>query len=298
MLHAMHVRSFVVALVLFLISCAAPGLHNTQTMNNATPPPFEAMVVGTIHKFHMAQPEYPLGYIGAIVNHYKPDLLLVEVRPGPFAKGHFEDGPFEMTYAICEAKKLGIQVVPIDWFRLKDLERKEPQPDPDMAEAFQTEMKVIEANVPWPPTFKQGHSKKYTDAILNALEMQARYLDGNGAWNQRQAWFHEQAAKAIKQVQPKRVLALVGMQHRPELELRLQRMGGVVQNPADIPKEILENASQTAPAEVVKLWKDGIERMKQRALKGPEVLTKALQTKIRYFEKAVELRGGCCLAEE
>ena len=81
----------------------------------------EVMVVGTEHGGHVTTPGYPMSKLGALIDAYKPDLVLVEIRPAPFAMGHYEDGPIEMSYVTLHAKSRGIAVAPIDWWRDEDV---------------------------------------------------------------------------------------------------------------------------------------------------------------------------------
>ena len=86
------------------------------------------MVVGTIHSAHLVQRDYPLARLAAVLSAAHPDLVLVEIRPEPFAAGHLEDGPFEMTYVTLLARAAGVPVEPIDWWREEDRRSRWSEP--------------------------------------------------------------------------------------------------------------------------------------------------------------------------
>ena len=253
---------------------------------------FEAMVVGTIHKAHLMEPGYPLSTLAALLDGYQPDLVLVEIRPEPFGLGHFEDGPFEMTYVTWLAQKKGIKVVPIDWFRDEDVGR-EPEPDAGAKEAFERETKALEPRMKWPLTFAEVHSAEQDATLLATLDVQARYLAGNGVWNQRQTWFHHQAGQAIRETGARRVLAFVGAFHRPELEAHLATQGGTIRGPRSVP--LPEGERAPVPAPVIQLWREGAERLRAQAASATGKSQEALQAKATYFEVAANHAGQCCL---
>ncbi|MBF0442314.1 MAG: hypothetical protein HQK54_10440 [Oligoflexales bacterium] len=270
---------------------------NTTNSNRLPAPaeivmhPFEAVVVGTIHKSHLIEPSYTLSVLAELIESYKPDLVLVEIRPEPFRRGHYEDGPFEMTYVTWLSRNMGISVAPIDWFRDKDIGRT-IEPDPFEKNALDKEINAAQTRIEGPIGFEIVHSKQRKAAQLSILNIQARYLGGNAIWSQRQAWFNHQSIEAIRNRGSRRVMAFLGTIHSVELEAYLWGQGASIRNPPSIPLTKLEKAE--VPEPVIQLWREGIVRMKTEAGRSTGKKAKALINKANYFQIAVDRRGRCC----
>lgn len=76
----------------------------------------ELYLLGTIHEGHLTTPSYSLWHLQAVLEHLKPDLLLVESRPVELAKGNWGDGPIEMPFASLTAQAEGTEVQGMDWW--------------------------------------------------------------------------------------------------------------------------------------------------------------------------------------
>jgi len=266
----------------------------------ASLPNCQVMVVGTIHKEHLVNKKYPLQVFEALMDTWKPDLVLVEIRPDAFANGHFEDGPFEMTYITWLAKARHIPVVPIDWYRASDV--KAPTAA-DMA----AEKKVMSAvgplfkNISGIPGFAQIHDQEMTRALLQAVNARNRLASGTPIWNRRQAWMEFQATHAIWQHRPKRVAVFVGFQHRPEMLAYLTQLGAMAVNPATYLKSVgftvQELARRPIPTQVVALWREGLVRLRKQIAQTTGFLQCALRQKARYFQVALVQQGRCCVQQ-
>ncbi|GAO01726.1 hypothetical protein [Anaeromyxobacter sp. PSR-1] len=285
-----------------LAAMALVGCATNASSRSAHPSPpddpatasFEAVVVGTIHRAHLTESAYPLSQLAGLIETYRPDLILVEIRPEPFALGHLEDGPFEMTYVTWLGHSKGIAVSPIDWFRDEDLGvDADPEPEPADRHAYEEETAALDARMDRPLTFAEVHSPRQDAAVLSMLNVRARYLAGNPGWNRRQAWLHQQALEAIRRRGAHRVLAFVGAFHRPELEAFLAAEGGSVRSPRSIP--FAATARTPAPPQVVQLWREGAARLRAQAAKAPAKRAEALTSKARYFEVAADRAGQCCV---
>ncbi len=84
-------------------------------------PDLVATVVGTIGREHLAKDGYPLSRIADIIDVFKPDMLLIQVRPDAYKQLHLEDASFEMTYVNGVAGTAGVDTEPFDWFRDQDV---------------------------------------------------------------------------------------------------------------------------------------------------------------------------------
>ncbi len=264
----------------------------------ASLPDCQVMVVGTIHSRHMVNKNYPLQVLSALLDRWKPDLVLVEIRPKAFDKGHLEDGPFEMTYVTALAKQRHIRVVPIDWFRESDIQ-------PPSARDMAAEKKAMAAvaslfqSMHGVPGFYQVHDRQFTRAMLQALNARNRFLHGTPVWNRRQAWMEFQAAQAIWQYRPKRVALFVGFQHRPEIQAYLEQLGARVVDPIALFQStgfsMKALARRPIPESVLALWRQGLARLRARAAKATGFLHCSLLNKARYFQVATVQGGRCCV---
>ncbi|MEO8874966.1 MAG: hypothetical protein ABI461_05200 [Polyangiaceae bacterium] len=84
-------------------------------------PDLSGIVVGTIGRDHLIKDGYPLTKIADIIDVYKPDLLLIQVRADAYKKLNLEDASFEMTYVNAVAGTAGVETAPIDWFKDEDV---------------------------------------------------------------------------------------------------------------------------------------------------------------------------------
>jgi hypothetical protein len=73
-------------------------------------------LLGTIHTAHCTSEVYSLWHLDAVIDHLRPDLVLVESRPEELAKDNWGDGPVEMPFASLTARWLGIAVDGVDWW--------------------------------------------------------------------------------------------------------------------------------------------------------------------------------------
>jgi hypothetical protein len=259
----------------------------------ASPAPI-GLVVATIHKGHLVQPGYPLATLDAVLEAARPDLVLVEIRPEAFAQGHFEDGPFEMTYVVQRARARGIPVVGIDWW----LDAELGSPEPSLPPAEQAALEAELAPIPEPgwATFAQVNGPEERARGAKEQNAFARLQAGNAAWNRRQAWFNHQALEAIARAHPQRVVAFVGYAHRPELEQALFSVGLHLLQGTDLTLGAVD-AHAPAPADVVEAWKAGLARLQAQAAAQQGVARQKIEAKLRYFGVAVERQGRCCVDE-
>lgn len=80
----------------------------------------EVYLLGTIHGKHLTTKDYSLLHLQAVMEHLKPNLLLVESRPEELAQDNWGDGPIEMPFASLTAQAKGIEVQGMDWWMMND----------------------------------------------------------------------------------------------------------------------------------------------------------------------------------
>src|SRR5678815_3016497 len=61
-------------------------------------PPTKAMVLATIHEFHLAQAAYPFSRLGDAMDAYRPDMILVDVPQDALKGTHPEEASIELEY--------------------------------------------------------------------------------------------------------------------------------------------------------------------------------------------------------
>jgi hypothetical protein len=260
-------------------------------------PELQAMVVGTIDKEHLTTQGYPFSKIGDAFDAFKPDLVLVQVRPDAAKDNKLEDAPIEQTYVNDIVGSRGIDMEPIDWFREIEMGMPLPNPESTDVESYKREAGWLDAYDPM--TFEQANSRETSQKILVALNARARYLGGNALWEKRQAWIQHNAAEAMKKHKGvRRVMVVIQVMHRPELEMYLQNMGAVIRNAADVVAKASETREAGAvPATTVTQWKQELNRLKEKLesapKKGPERVP--LAAKIAVLQVAVDKSGACCV---
>jgi hypothetical protein len=83
-------------------------------------PDLVAIVVGTTGRDELLKDGYSLTKIADIIDVFKPDMLLIQIRADAYKQQHLEDASFEMTYVNAVAGTAGVDVEPIDWFKDED----------------------------------------------------------------------------------------------------------------------------------------------------------------------------------
>lgn len=305
--HARAQAGFILATLTAVAGCgarpeearSAPRLGGIPPAKATAPAPAlsaaEVMVVATIHGKHLSQPRYPLTWLGTIIEERRPDLVLVEIRPEPFAQGFLEDGPLEMAYITQFAQARGITVEPIDWWRDKDLLAPPPTLSDEERAGFERDMVSVRPLRIESPSFAQANMREQDRLILAAKNAEARYIGPQSIWNQRQAWMNHRAAEAIRRHSAKNVLAFVGQDHRPELCQYLEALGSTLVEPSLLSARLESVPSEDAPAEILAAWRTGVARLEARMEASEGIAKERLRAKIRSFELAIESRGKCCV---
>jgi len=95
----------------------APGyFRDVQFLRFADSQGHEVYLLGTIHTDHLTTPSYSLLHLQTVLEHLKPDLLLVESRPEELVKDNWGDGPIEMPFVSLKARTADIETQGMDWW--------------------------------------------------------------------------------------------------------------------------------------------------------------------------------------
>jgi hypothetical protein len=288
-------------LLLALAACVPPEEKPRSPKPKPCPPPPEpehvSVVVGTIGKLHMVENRYGLSRLGDVLAAFKPDLVLLAVRPDPYHDGHLEDASFEMTYANYVAKTRGIPVEPIDWYREQELGAQVPALDPfDVTEIAKREGAVL--SQPRVYTFEQANGDELMQKILLATNSEARHRGGNALASRRTAWIQHLAADAVVRFnRPKRVLAFVDLFDRPAVDLVLRGVGYTAKSPVDVVAKAKEVMVTDVPNDVLKEYQLQQPRVRERAAKTSGAEKAFWTEKARVLDVVVERKAACCVSQ-
>ncbi len=255
------------------------------------------MVVGTIGKMHLVESRYPLSKLGDTMAVFKPDLVLLAVRVDPYREGHLEDASFEMTYVEHLAKKRGVPVEPIDWFREQDLDAPLPALDPyDVTEIERREAEVL--SLPKLYTFEQANGAELAEKVFLADRAQARHRGGSPIVARRHAWMQHLAASAVsRHGKPKRVLAFVDVIDRATIDLALRAVGYDARNPVELVAQAKEVAIGDMPSDVIDAWKKQRDRLHERSAKATGAEKSFFADHERVLDVAIEKKAACCVTQ-
>lgn len=276
--------------ILFLIFLFAfAGCGSSSLKNNTSEK--TALVIGTIHKEHLKEATYPIQSLKTIMNSYKPDLVLVEIRPEKLKSGELEDGPFEMAYVVAIANQMGIEVAGIDyWTEMQIQKELEQNPNAELDQKFQMEFEKIPKAPESSTLYEYIHSPQKRAEHARIMNLRKLVYSGNPEWNQRQSWFHYNADNALRDGKHNRVLAFVGYEHRLELN---DFMGDINFTPEDplhfSPTPNLKNLEDCVPSEVTQVWAKGSQRLFTQAKSLKEPLKSRIKSKAEYFFSAVKM---------
>ncbi len=292
------------ALLLLVVpeACTPIQTHTSspsEPQRDAEPEPtLSAMVIGTIDREHLTQQGYPFSKIGDAFDAFKPDLVLLQVRPDPYKKHELEDAPLEMTYVNEVAGQRGVDTEPIDWFRELELALPAPPPDNADSDAFKRETAFLDGFTH--PTFEEANSKDTAKKLLAGLNAKRRYQNGNALWEKRVAWIEHNVDEAMARHQARRVLVVVGALFRPEIEMHLETQGAVLRNAAELVAKATEARETGAvPATVLTAWKQELNRLKDKLDQAPKKSPEraSIAARIQVLDAAVEHRGACCVPQ-
>ncbi len=173
-----------------------------------------------------------LNRLSALIDSYRPDLVLVEIRQEAFKKGWYDDGPFEMTYITSYAQSKGIAVKPIDWYHDEEIGRPQPAAEASAQVDYDRETSRAKSGVVWPPTYEKPICEDIT--LRNCLLS----ISKRDTWEPRAPGMfvrHVSTTMLFKQLKDtRRAMAFVRARHRVELQSYLDDHGGAMRSPLSI----------------------------------------------------------------
>lgn len=273
------------------------------------PPPapeHEAIVVGTIGKYHLVESRYPLARLADVMVTFKPDLVLVGARVEAVRAKALEEASFEMTYAAYLADRRSAPVEAVDWFRFEDAGIVTSLDPYDTTEIVRRETEILAR----PPlfTFEQANDAALGERIFLAEGANTRYRSGDPIASRRRAWMDHLAIDAVtRHGKPKRVLVYVDVFDRAHVEGALHTAGYTTTNPVALLAKSKEVAAIDLPSEMVDRYRMQLGEAKRHLVEVTHALavaredTERRQAEADKAERQRELeasRAGVRIADD
>lgn len=291
-------RFWVVALVA-LVGCTLPEESNKKAKAPCPvcppEPPAKAMVLATIHEFHLAQSGFPFSRLGDAMDAYRPDMILVDVPQDALKGTHPEEASIELEYIKHVAGTRSTDLIAVG------PEREEtpvnPKPEKGDEDALAREAGWLSEPAAYNMTFEQANGVEGSLKILSALSARIRYLKGDPDWSRREAWLEQQVDKVIADKQPKRMLVIVDPVNRAMLEAHIFERGIGIVNPVKAVNDSKEKRDEAAvPTVVLSGWHEHLSKVQDRLHRlRPGQDRSWLEYKVSVLQLAIDKHGSCCV---
>ena len=258
-------------------------------------PPTKAMVLATIHEFHLAQAGFPFSRLGDVMDAYRPDMVLVDTPQDALKGTHPEDASIELEYIKHVAGTRATDLMAVGPDREETVMAVKPEKgDEDALARDAGWLSEPSANN---MTFEQANGVEGSLKILNALSARVRYLKGDPDWSRREAWLEQQVDKVIIDKQPKRVLVVVDPVNRAQLEAHLFERGMGIVNPVKVVNDSKEKRDEAAvPTVVLSAWHEHLSKVQDRLHRlRPGQDRSWLEYKVNVLQLAIDKHGSCCV---
>jgi hypothetical protein len=294
-------RAPILALLIAVAACIPPEKPAQSSKKDCPKPPPEpemyAMVLATIHEYHLSTSGYPFSKLGDAMDAFRPDLVLVDAPPEFVKEGRSEEASVEVEYIKYVAGTRAGDVEPIDTNRVDPPIL--PVAEKEDEGTLQRDTSILDGMDSM--SFEQANAQEVGLKILSALGAKARFQKGNPDFNRREAWLENNIDQIVARKKPKRVLAVVDVVNRPSIEAHFFTMGAGVKNPIEIVKVAKETREEGAvPSLVVKAWSQQLDRLRDRLSRmrkdSPE--KQWLLQHVAVLQVAVDKQGACCVSPE
>jgi hypothetical protein len=256
----------------------------------ATPTAERTIVfLGTPHGQLLKFAGYRFAHVRAAYDAVSPDLVCVEIRPEPFARGELGDGPLEMTYLTCVARENGVPVEGIDWWTestsFADLDRS-------TEEAIEKDLQGV--SLPFPPTYDEARSEAYATASLRVHDVRVRYAGdaAAGDWMRRNLWMVQRVREAMaRHPGARRVLVAVGCEHTAIMRQMLSGEPFAIQLAP--PVTPVPSVAARASDACLREWERSVASLGSQiaALGERDPLRERLGQKVAVLRRAIQRRG-------
>jgi hypothetical protein len=259
-------------------------------------PPTKAMVLATVHEFHLANAGYPFSKLGDALDAYRPDMILIDTPQDALKGGHPEDASIELEYVKYIAGTRATDLVAVGPDRddaLLNL-RAEKGDEDALARDGASLMDPQANNL----SFEQANGVEGSMKILAGLNARTRYLRGDPDVSRREAWLERSIDKVLTDKQPKRVLVIVDPINRAMIEAHLFEHGMGIVNPVKAVNDSKEKREENAvPSAVLSVWTEQLNMLQDRLHRlRPGVDRSWLEYRVSVYQIAVDKHGSCCVA--
>ncbi len=258
-------------------------------------PPTKAMVLATVHEYHLANAGFPFSKLGDALDAYRPDMILIDAPQDALKGGHPEDASIELEYIRYIAGTRSTDLVAIGPDREDPLlNLRAEKGDEDALAREGASLLDAQANN---LSFEQANGVEGSMKILAGLNARLRYLKGDPDVSRREAWLEHSVDKVLNEKQPKRVLVIVEPINRAMLEAHLFSRGMGVMNPVKVVNESKEKREENSvPSAVLSVWTEQLMNLQNRLHRlKPGADRSWLEYRVNVYQIAVDKHGSCCV---
>jgi len=259
-------------------------------------PPTHAMVLASVHEFHLANPGFPFSKLGDALDAYRPDMILIDTPAEALKGGHPEEASIELEYIKYIAGTRATDLVAIGPDREEGLLnlRAEKGDEDALAREGASLMDPQANNL----SFEQANGVEGSMKILAGLNARMRYLKGDPDVSRREAWLEHSVDKVLNEKQPKRVMIIVDPLNRATMEEHLFERGMGIVNPVKAVNDSKEKREESAvPSSVLSVWTEQLNQLQDRLHRlRPGVDRSWLEYRVAVYQIAVDKHGSCCVA--
>lgn len=289
-------------LIVGLVTCIPPEKHA-----RSAPPPKEcpkpppepdmyAMVIASVHEYHLVTTGYPFSKIGDAMDAFRPDLTVIDEAPDVM-KERPEEVSVETEYVKYIAGTRASDVEPIATSRVDpDVESRIEPADESALKPFDELMDSIVGL-----SFEEANSTETATKIMNAHNARQRLAKGEPNYTRREAWLEKGVDDVIARKRPKRLLVVIDGSHRPAMEAHLRQIGAGMKSPIDLVRAAKETREENSvPPLVVKAWSQQLDRLRDRLsrMKKDSPGKQWLQGQANIIQAAVDRQGACCVSPD
>lgn len=261
-------------------------------------PPTKAMVLATVHEWHLANPGFPFSRLGDALDAYRPDMILIDAPQDALKGGHPEDASIELEYVKYIAGTRSTDLVAVGPDR--DDAPLNVRPEKGDEDALPHEAMTLLDPAANNMSFEQANGVEGSGKILASLNARVRYLKGDPDVSRREAWLEHSVDKVLAEKQPKRVLVIVDPINRAMLEAHLFSRGMGIQNPVKVVSESKEKREENAvPSAVLSVWAEHLMMLQNRLHRMKAGIDRQwLEYRVAIYQIAVDKHGSCCVGTD
>jgi hypothetical protein len=283
-----------------LVTCIPPEKPAQSAQKECPKPPPEpdmyAMVIASVHEYHLVTNGYPFSKIGDAMDAFRPDLTVIDEAP-VVMKERPEEASVETEYVKYIAGTRASDVEAIATARVDPEVEFHVEAADDAALKPSDEFMETLVGL----GFEEANSQETAVKIMNAHNARQRFAKGEPNYTRREAWLEKGTDEAIARHHPKRLLVVVDGSHRPALEAHLREIGAGIRSPVELVRAAKEAREENSvPPLVIKAWTQQLDRLRERlsSMKKDSPQRQWMQTQANIMQAAVDRNGQCCVSPD